>query len=129
LLFVGGWHVSGQLPSFVPILCCCSWVQGMGAPRFSCVVMPVFCRGGQSSFVGGWSGRSSSLVGVVVLCVLVVVCGWLEFCRDGGWFVSFVGGRGSWGGRPTSLLWAVVLTSCHGRRWLWVGVLLVVHGF
>ena len=86
--------VSGQLPSFVPILCCCSWARGMGAPRFSCVVVPVFCHGGQSSsFVGGWSGRSLSLVGVVVLCVLVVVCGWLEFCRDGGWFVSFVGGR------------------------------------
>jgi hypothetical protein len=85
--------VSGQLPSFVPILCCCSWARGMGAPRFSCAVMPVFCHGGQSSFVGGWSGRSSSLVGVVVLCVLVVVCGRLEFCREGGWFVSFVGGR------------------------------------
>jgi len=86
--------VSGQLPSFVPILCCCSWARGMGAPRFSCVVVPVFCRGGQSSsFVGGWSGRSSSLVGVVVLCVLVVVCGQPEFCRDGGWFMSFVGGR------------------------------------
>jgi hypothetical protein len=67
--------VSGQLPSFVPILCCCPWARGMGAPRFSCVVVPVFCRGGQSLFVGGWSGRSSSLVGVVVLCVLVVVCG------------------------------------------------------
>jgi len=86
--------VSGQLPSFVPILCCCLWARGMGAPRFSCVVVPVFCCGGQSSsFVGGWSGRSSSLVGVVVLCVLVVVCGRPEFCCDDGWFVSFVGGR------------------------------------
>jgi hypothetical protein len=58
-----------------------------------------------------------------------LVCGQPEFCRDGGWFVSFMGGRGSQGGRPTSLLWAVVLTSYRGRQWLWVGVLLVIRGF
>jgi len=30
--------------------------DGMGAPRFLCAVMPVSCCGGQSLFVGGWSG-------------------------------------------------------------------------
>jgi len=32
--------------------CCHSWV-----------VIPILCHGGQSSFVGGWSGHSSLLVG------------------------------------------------------------------
>jgi len=36
--------VSGQLSLLVPVLCCCSWVRGMGAPCFSCVVVPVSCR-------------------------------------------------------------------------------------
>jgi len=90
------WVDSGQLLLFVPILCHCSRVQGMGAPHFSCAVMPISCCGGQWSFVGGWSGCSLSLVGfcglwVVVLCVIVVICGQLGFCLDGGWFVSFVG--------------------------------------
>jgi len=54
----------------------CSWVWGMGAPRFLCVVMPVSCCGGRSLFVGGWSGRSSSLVGFRGLSPLIWA--WME---------------------------------------------------
>jgi hypothetical protein len=98
--------VSGQLSSFVPVLCCCSWARGMGAPCFSCAVVPVSCRGGQSSFVGGWSERSSSLV---------------DF--RGLWVVSFVGGQGfalMVGG--SCRLWAVVPVLCGGWSWF------MVHG-
>ena len=51
-LWVAG--ISGQLSLFMPVLCCCLWVQGMGAPRFSCVVVPISCHCGWlvQSFVG-----------------------------------------------------------------------------
>ena len=102
------WWVDGrQLSSFVPILCCCSWVRGMGAPRFSCAVMPVSCHGGRSSLVGGWSGCSSSLVGFCGLWVVVCASLWLFVGSQG--FVLMVGG--------SCCSWAVVPILCGG--WLW----------
>lgn len=48
--------------------CHCLWVQGMGAPHFLCS----HAHGGRLSFVGGWSGCSSSLVGFRGLWAAVV---------------------------------------------------------
>jgi hypothetical protein len=120
----------------------------MGAPCFSCAVVPVSCRGGQSSFVGGWSERSSSLVDFRGLWVVSFVGGqgfalmvggscrsWAVvpvLCGGWSWFMGY------WGGRPTSLVgqlwlfvggrthfvpwWAVVVGGCAPRRsWVLTG--------
>ena len=73
----------------------------------------VTCRGGQLSFVGGWSGCSSSLLGfcglwVVVLCIIVVICGRLGICLDGGQFMLFVGGHAHF------VWWVVVVCGSLG---------------
>ena len=62
----------------------------------------------------GWSGCSSSLVAfcglwVVVLCVIVVICGQLGFCLDGGQFMLFVGGH-------AHFVWWVVMV-CGSLGW------------
>jgi len=78
--------------------------------------------------VGGWSGCSLLLVGfcrlwAVVLCVIVVICGQLGICLDGGQFMSFMGSC-------AHFVWWVVMV-CGSLGWtshIVSGSAVVVHG-
>ena len=60
---------------------------------------------------------------MVVLCIVVVICGQLVICLDGGWFVLFMGGRACF------VLWVFMVHGSLG----WMshvvsGSAVVVHG-